>query len=311
MLVLSRGLRLYLSGLLLTVLCSSASALEVALVLNRGDGVFARFAESFRNSASAAGVQVIDGGVVGLLRHEAIDRADWVVAAGEGAAEAVLALSDDGPPILLSLSARAQYLSLRQRHPARHISAVVLDQPPERHLTLISLLLPQARRVGCLLGPASASVNEEFASSAASAGLDWAASSVSAGAELARALERVLRDSDVFLAVPDTLLSTPGSARAILLTSYRYRRPVIGFSRAYVDAGALAAVFSTPEHNGRDSADWIAARLSLAEPEPGYVWPARFEVATNPQVARSLSIELGNMDSLAERLAASIEETAP
>lgn len=293
----------------LTSLGFSAQSLahDVALVLARPDGVFASFAESFRNTATRQGVNVLEGGTPSRLDPAALAQVDWVVAGGVAAAEAVLSQSDEGPAVLLALSARSQYLDLRQRYPSRQISAVVLDQPAARQLALIRLLLPDTASVGVVLGPDSQAMDGEYRHQARNAGLQWESSRVSSGTELARVLERVLRSSDVLLALPDSVLSSPAAARAILLTSFKYRRPVIGFSRAYVDAGALAAVVSTPEHNGRDSADWIAARAG-GQAESGVqtdevIWPSSFEVVVNPQVARSLSLDLPDVESLRRQLA--------
>jgi len=60
-------------------------------------------------------------------------------------------------------------------------------------------------------------------------------------------LDELLIDSDVLLAVPDSEIYNSNSIRNILLSSYRRGIPLVGFSQAYVKAGALCAIFSTPE----------------------------------------------------------------
>ena len=49
------------------------------------------------------------------------------------------------------------------------------------------------------------------------------------------------------------------TAKWILQLSYRYRVPVIAYSMAYLNGGALAAIYSSPENVGRQTADLIIA----------------------------------------------------
>jgi putative ABC transport system substrate-binding protein len=60
-------------------------------------------------------------------------------------------------------------------------------------------------------------------------------------------IKHALHHSDVLLALPDSNIYNSKTVKNILLTSYRYRKPVIGFSKNFVDAGALAAIYSDTE----------------------------------------------------------------
>ncbi|MDO9189477.1 MAG: ABC transporter substrate binding protein, partial [Sulfurimicrobium sp.] len=113
----------------------------------------------------------------------------------------------------------------------------------------------------------------------------------------------VLADSDVLLAVPDPLVFNKGTVQSLLLTTYRYQDPVIGFSHAYVKAGALASVHTMPEQVGRQAADVILRTLGsrpawLPPPEN----PKYFSVSVNYQVARSLGLSIGDETVLLQKL---------
>ena len=78
---------------------------------------------------------------------------------------------------------------------------------------------------------------------------------------------------------------------------------VIGFSAAYVRAGALLGLYSTPEQIGRQLGTTLidlAAGSEMALPEPGY--PSYFSVDINAHVARSLEISLPSARMLKEQL---------
>nr|MBL8457364.1 hypothetical protein [Zoogloeaceae bacterium] len=92
----------------------------------------------------------------------------------------------------------------------------------------------------------------------------------------------------------------------ILLSCYRQRRPVFAYSKAYVDAGALAAVYSSPADIGRDTAEWLSSLdggVTIdALPRPRA--PRQFGVAVNRQVARALSLNVPDEASLLEAVRA-------
>ena len=268
----------------------AAAAYDVALVMSQRSGSAQAFADAFMREAVASGHRVTDVGEAGgELDEPAMARADLVVANGEAALAAVLS----GPPrpTLGVMLGRAGYDALRARYPQAELSAFTLDQPAVRQLRLLRAVLPESKRVGALFSNGRPDA-QPLRDAAAASGLDLATATVDAEAELIIRLEAALRRADAFVAIPDPLLSQPASARVILLTSYRFQKPVFAFSRAYVDAGALAAVFTTPSQAATDVVKWMdgqpAGRLTLPSPRA----PASYEIAVNRQVARALGISL-------------------
>jgi len=69
-------------------------------------------------------------------------------------------------------------------------------------------------------------------------------SSVSNIKYLSESIKDALNHSDLLLALPDKKIYNSETVKNILLTCYRYRKPVIAFSRNFVRAGALAAIYS-------------------------------------------------------------------
>lgn len=88
-----------------------------------------------------------------------------------------------------------------------------------------------------------------------------------------------------------------------MITAYRYQDPMIGFSQAYVKAGALAAVYTTPEQTGKQVGEIamraLGGKVVLLSP-PKY--PKHFSVSVNYQVARSLDISIGDEADILQRL---------
>lgn len=185
---------------------------------------------------------------------------------------------------------------------AASVSAIFLDQPPARQMRLLRRLLPHAGKVGLLLGPTSSRSEELLARSGRTLGLEPLVTTIHEESELTPALIPLLESSDVLLAVPDPLVHQPATAQTLLLTSYRYRKPVIGYSQAYVTAGALAAAYSSPADIARQAAEIVHAHsgapAALPPPQP----PRYFSIGINRHVARSLGIALPDVAHLTASL---------
>jgi ABC-type uncharacterized transport system substrate-binding protein len=89
--------------------------------------------------------------------------------------------------------------------------------------------------------------------------------------------------------------------RNLLLTSFRARVPVVGFSSAYARAGAVMSLYSSPDQIARQAADavnqWMRDRNW---PHPQH--PRHFTVSVNAHVARSLGLKMDDGDVLRDRL---------
>lgn len=299
---MTHALRRLLLILTIGILFSSpAAALEIALVLSQKGGAHALFAEALAANVAASGHQLTDGGSLDEGMHDArIDQADLIVTSGFAATEAILKLGNK--PILAALISRGQYVSLRQAYPGELLSAIVLDQPPARQVALMVAALPDSERFGILLGPDTMALETEFVAAVAESGRELIVQRLSTATELLPALDYTLSFGDALLALADPLLTTSVAARSVLLSSYRYRRPIFAHSRAYVDAGALAAVYSNPGHAARDISDWLNELDGSSIQHAEMREPRRFDVAINAQVARALNIDLVDVATIMKRI---------
>jgi ABC-type uncharacterized transport system substrate-binding protein len=234
---------------------------------------------------------------------------ELIVAVGTEVTQQVTAL-DLPAPVLSVAIPRLSFEEVRQRDSGKiaagrrgGLSAIYLDQPLERRLELIQQILPEARRIGVVLGPGTLAYASEFRAAAERRRLELRVGRVADETQLIRTLDQVLRESDVMLGVVDPLVFNRASARNVLLTAYRWRVPLFGVSPAYVRAGALAAVFSTPEHIARQLAETIEGfRIKGARKLPPPQYPKYFSVVVNYQVAESMGIHVDDEDSLQRRL---------
>jgi ABC-type uncharacterized transport system substrate-binding protein len=235
---------------------------------------------------------------------------DVIVAVGLKATQAVANRFD--VPVISTLIPRSSFEEIARQRQGKNFrasfSAVYLDQPLGRQLDLIRLALPGRKRIGVVFGPQSRALSEAIHSESRSRNLTLQTVMVNNEVGLRLALEPLLLESDVLLSLPDPAVFNSSTISSVLFTSYRIGVPVVGFSPAYVRAGAMVAVHSSPEQFADQVLDMLSgfARESRALPPPQY--PNRFSVIVNPDVARALDLVL-DATVLERRL--SMMENAP
>ena len=283
----------------------AGGALSVWIALSEIGGAHAEAAEALRDGFERAYPGRVEWRVAHWSQFAGRQpEPHWVVAVGTAAQRAMQELfaGDVTPPPLLSiLVPRLAFERLAE--PARvrsgSLSAVFVDQPPARQMELIRQALPAVRNVGILVGGESKGHTAALELAAKDRALQLVAVPVGEGG-LYSSLQSLLADAGVLLALPDPTVFNSQTAASLLTTAYRRQVPLIGFSPAWVKAGALLGLYSTPAQVGARGAELLRQALpgrNLPPPQ----WPREFVVAANPDVARSLGLVL-DAARLAEQL---------
>lgn len=273
---------------------AQAESLDVRLVMSGSTPHYQQFSAALNKALAEknANVTVVES------QTGKSTNADLVIAVGMKAME--LAVTRFDAPVLGVMIPKMGYEALLESHPWHHqtktTSAIYLDQPWGRQLNFIRAALPGHKTVGLLY-----SSDTRITLPRLPKGMSINAQSTRPVENLFTTLENVLNNSDVLLVVPDSEIYSSSNVRNILLTSYRYKVPLIGISQAYVNAGALGAIFSTPEQLAMQTAEAIISfAMNGKLPRPQY--PASFSISLNQQVARSLEIVLDSPEAIRERM---------
>jgi putative ABC transport system substrate-binding protein len=181
-------------------------------------------------------------------------------------------------------------------------SAIVLDQPNARRLLLIKTILPESKSVGVLMGPTSMQDADNLKEVAEKIDVEINQENVYQESELIPKLSAILESSDALLALPDPFIYSRETAQSILLTSYRYQKPVFGYSQPYVRAGALAGVYSNTKQFAKQAAEIAIKSQQEIGGLPPPQAPKYFSVMINRQVGRSLKIQLTDEESIHKKM---------
>jgi len=279
-----------LACVLLCVSPAQAYPLRVTVVLSEEGGAYRAFNRELHS-------KLADGDFV--LTTQTADETpnipDLYIAVGMKAASK---LASSAVPTLSVLVPKAGYDRLPRpdpQHASPH-SVIYLDQPLERQVALLLAALPDTTQVGVLHSvppPELQHVRHLFAGRHVNLH-DRAADD---SHPLNDTLESLLNESEVIFALADADIYNASTIRNILLATYRKKIPLVGISQAFVKAGALCAVFTTPEQFAEQTA-MVTQKFAESGKLPPAQYPSDFEVLVNTQVARSLELQIKDAGQL-------------
>ena len=302
---LQRIARLGLAFACLLLVSAQAVAARVTVVLSDDSAPYQEVYQVIRAYLDDTSHEVIRA-YAERLNAASLNESRLAVAVGVRAAESLAALPVR-PPVLAVLVPRAWYAKTGRARLSdgglRRASAIYLDQPFERQVRLIRQAFPEVRRVGMLVSAEQSGLVGELDEALQAQRLSLVHGTLSGEERLITVLENVLSDAELLLAVPDPLIFNRNTAQSLFLTSYRYRVPVLGYSRSLTRAGALLSLHSSPAQIGRQTAEWVKGAIQgvpVNLPPPAH--PAYFSISINEQVARSLGFTLPPEVELEKRL---------
>lgn len=268
----------------------------VTILLSASTATNLEFVERFKDELATVKNNTLKVKVIELKEGEKFvvaENSELVIALGVKALAAASKLRQTTPVLGVFTPMPAFNTLLAQsKRDLGTFSAIVLDQPYWRQISLIKTILPNAKKMGILLGKASMQYSDYLIEEGEEVGFIVDVENVTQESELIPKLKKVLETNDVLLAIPDPLIYNRETAQPVLLTSYRHQKPMFGYSQSYVRAGALAAVYSSTKQLAKQAAE-IAIKAQqapslLPPPQP----PKHFSILVNRQVARSLNIPL-------------------
>ncbi len=168
---------------------------------------------------------------------------------------------------------------------------VDLDVSLSAQLDVMHGLLPRCLRVGMIHNPArSRYTAEALEARARKLGFTLVVVECGSAAQLLKAMASLKGKVDFLLCSPDPDLYNAVTIKPLILASIDLRLPIVGFSPAFVRAGAAAGIYPDYREIGRQAAA-MANRFLRGEERMPWEEPARVQVAINQRVARLLGVD--------------------
>ena len=231
-----------------------------------------------------------------LLSTVSKHNTDLIITIGARAAYDVLKVSPD-IAILSVFIPRKTYHSIMDEVSngvkGENRSAIYLDQPDERLVLLAKSVTSANSKVSLLSGSSEEGLLKARHCAGNHISTLMGDVNVYRKAVSSRSLKRTLKRSDIIIATPELVKQSPNAIKWMLYMAYQRNIPVVGYSQAFVDAGAITAVFSTPEDIGRQAAEIFSSLVSNAGRGDNLklkdsMYPSYFQVSVNQNVADAL-----------------------
>ena len=167
-----------------------------------------------------------------------------------------------------------------------------LDVPLGAQLAAVRGLLPQASRAGIIRNPdRSRYTSEALESQGRKEGYSLVVADCDGPGHLLKVVGSLKGKVDFLLCFPDPDLYNAATIQPLVLAAIEYRLPIVGFSPAFVRAGAAVGVYPDYRALGRQAAE-MALRLERGEGARAEEYPSRLQVAVNQRVTRLLGLDL-------------------
>lgn len=175
-------------------------------------------------------------------------------------------------------------------------TGINLNISPERQLSVLRQVLPQARKIGLLYDPGKSSPFVAKAHAAvAQKGGELVARPVSSPRDVVSVLNDMAERVNALWLFPDTTVVNPVTVDHLLLTAIEHKIPVFAFSEKYVEKGALLSLEIDEADMGRQAAEMgnrILAGTSVRS--VGKEDARSGNVTINAIVAKKLGIPVGS-----------------
>jgi putative tryptophan/tyrosine transport system substrate-binding protein len=271
------------------MLAATLPAAQTGIVIAYESGVVAytEALEGLRAGLGSTPLTVVDlgapGGVDELARAVAARDTRAIIAVGMGALKEVQA-HKPAAPVIAGMVLHGPDAEAVAAHVDIEIALAV-------QLETMKALLPRGSRVGVILNLKNGRyAADALESRARRVGFTLVAVECDGPTHLLKAMSSLKGKVDFVLCFPDSEFYNSVTIKPLVLSSLEGRLPLVGFSPAFVRAGAVAGIYPDYRDLGRQVADLALRTLKGGEriPDEG---PAKVRVAVNQRVARLFGLE--------------------
>lgn len=282
-----------LLAVIFLLLCAlgSAHAGSVHLLLSDNTDAYLRAAEHIQHQLSTQSrPDKMTVSSIASAPSSAISKQDLIVSIGEAAVRYSQQHYTENPQLYSYVD--NSVLPLNSQAPW---AAVLLEQPLQRRVdTAVSIASKRYNnKIVIAVSDNNQAIKQAIDQLIIPETVTLDVVSVEANIEPARQVDKALFNAGVLIAVRDPHIWSGENAKWMLYQSYKYKVPVIGYSRSFLKAGALLSVYAALEDVATTTADiindWHDSNGKLSREGPHY---PPMTISVNKNIARALNLSL-------------------
>jgi len=279
--------RLAVIGALIPALIGAglpASRSPVLVLTESGVDAYTEAVDGVASALPAGSFRVVDTASRTLDRDLAASEPEVVIAVGSRALEEARA-RHLGSRVVAALS-------LPEVNSAPGVWRISLEIPLAAQLAIMHTLWPGKMRAGVIRGPRQSRASvEAMEACARKEGYALTSTLCEGPAQLLRAFASLRGKADFVICFPDADIYNAATIKPLVLASLEQRLPLVGFSPAFVRAGAAAGFFPDYRESGRQAAEVALRLLRGAGDAEDDESPRKIRTAVNQRVTRLLGVE--------------------
>jgi ABC-type uncharacterized transport system substrate-binding protein len=276
--------------LLLVSTLSQADAGSVYILLSDNSKLYQQAAEAITTelTSNKSETKVIVTRVSSIDKHS-INHNDLIVALGQNAVIKTHYAYTNNPQIYSFIDRTQVPVS-----PIQQSVSVVIDQPIQRLFDMASTIVSGRYRDKIIVAVSedNTTLIDEINQISNPADIELEIITVDPAEEPAKVIDESLFNAGALLAIRDPWVWSGENAKWMLYQSYKYNVPVIGYSKRFLKAGAIASVYTTLAETADKTAEIILDWEKNSQlTQKGILYPP-FEVEFNKNIARALKITI-------------------
>lgn len=276
-----------------------ASQQQVTIIAQHFSSNYSTIAKSLSLSSLADNYRIVNISLDDWKRIK--PESELIISLGPSPLEELLKSGYQGQ-VLAALITAQEWKTLISQHSAPDsISAIFYDPDPQRQIVLGKLLLPLSKSVGVMYSMDSPYFLEGYQAAINATQLSLQTVKIQQASEVARQFPALSQDSDFIIAQPDPIIYNSQTLPRVLLSSYRQRKIIIGYSVGLVNAGAVATTYTTPEMLMDDLRE-SANKILTQESHKFIRHSDYYDIKYNSEVARSLGLDMISKEKLQSEL---------
>ncbi len=183
--------------------------------------------------------------------------------------------------ILCNLIPSKEFKRIQKQYRHKSIGAIFIDQPASREIALLRQHFPSLKRVAIINDRDYKSSNKDITIKHYDlVNPKW----------ITVLINKIAAENDVILATKNISTYNAKTITPILLQSYKRRIPIIGFSKNFVESGAIAGVYSSLDDLSKTTAQII--NNDKLHSETPVIYPLHYSIRFNDTVIRTLYLDI-------------------
>lgn len=288
---------------LLLLFGSSVYATEI-LLLGSNEKLLQSYSKSLQKSKTSNRIITVSTSLNPKVRQ-----AELCIVLGSDLLKEAISLRGKRPTVSL-LTSKPEFHAALRGLPKSAVNATAIYAEPDPHLQakLIRSIYAWDDHTAVILSAQTREKEQELLAAFKNTGVKPVFYFYD-GQRSLRALLHDIKEDNInsIFAIPDETLFNRETVREIIITAYKNRQAIIGFSPSLVKAGAIATVYTTKEQIISQINDLIETYSSTQKlPQPSY--SKYIDIYRNNDVARSMNVAIPEQQKLIRLVQGGIDE---